>query len=196
MQDVQELMAWLNGQDYTPITKSDIKKAFKRFMKWVKTSSLEREVQFPPEVSWIRAELKPNGQRKTEILTDDEIKAMIEEASSLRGKALIAVLAEWADLKKGWGFSPYRAGPLKIRRDVRLGWDDGQSLKRLFFSQGESKLAEALSGCFFERNSRNKRKFRVKNSNLPYTGRPERPSKCRSSRLRDIKAVGFPARRP
>ncbi len=57
-QDVQELMAWLNNQDYTPITKSDMKKTFKRFMKWVKTGSLERDVPFPPEASWIHAELK------------------------------------------------------------------------------------------------------------------------------------------
>ncbi len=93
-QDVQDLMAWLNSADYTPITKSDMKKAFKRFMKWVKTGSLEREVAFPPEVSWIHAELKLNEQRKIEILTDDEIRKMIERAPALRDKALIAVLAE------------------------------------------------------------------------------------------------------
>ncbi|MGC9208945.1 MAG: hypothetical protein ACP5GH_03715, partial [Nitrososphaeria archaeon] len=58
--DVELLMSWLNSSGYAPITRSDIKKAFKRFMKWVKNGSLDKSVPFPPEVSWIQVEVKPN----------------------------------------------------------------------------------------------------------------------------------------
>ncbi|MCL4344011.1 MAG: hypothetical protein JRN10_02025 [Nitrososphaerota archaeon] len=46
-QDIQDLMVWLNGSDYSAVTKSDMKKAFKRFYKWVKTGSLERDIPSP-----------------------------------------------------------------------------------------------------------------------------------------------------
>ncbi|MDG7038331.1 MAG: tyrosine-type recombinase/integrase [Nitrososphaerota archaeon] len=92
--DVEDLMIWLNNENYTPITKNDMKKIFKRFTKWVKTGSLERDVPFPHEVSWVHTEIKSNEQRQIDVLTDDEIKLMIAIASSIRDKAFVAVLAE------------------------------------------------------------------------------------------------------
>ncbi|MGC9208794.1 MAG: tyrosine-type recombinase/integrase [Nitrososphaeria archaeon] len=92
--DVEELMLWLNGSHYSPHTKSDFKKILKRFIKWLKTGSLDKSVPFPPEVSWIQVEVKPNERKKIEVLTDDEIESMIKAAGNARDRALIAVLAE------------------------------------------------------------------------------------------------------
>jgi hypothetical protein len=52
--EAERLMRWINGSDYKAWTKSDLKGALKRFMKWVRLRNLDNFLPFPPEVAWIR----------------------------------------------------------------------------------------------------------------------------------------------
>ncbi len=87
--DIEALMASLEQTDYADWTKHDFKVVIKRFWKWLK----DYEEGYPPEVRWLKATLK-NNQKKLpdEILTQEEIKRLIDTARTPRDKALIAVL--------------------------------------------------------------------------------------------------------
>ncbi len=92
--EIERLMSWLNSSDYSPHTKLDYKGELKRFYKWLRYGSTDPDVPFPPEVAWIKENMKRNELKQPEILTEDEVKAMIEVAEKTRDKAFIAVIYE------------------------------------------------------------------------------------------------------
>ena len=52
---------------------------------------MDRETPWPEEVRWLRSATKPNERRQPEFLTSQEVEKMIETATSLRDKAMLAV---------------------------------------------------------------------------------------------------------
>jgi integrase len=92
--EIERLVAWINSSDYTPQTKMGMKGILKRFYKWLKYGSTDKDVPYPPEVAWIKENVKKHERRKPEILTEDEVRCMIEAASCIRDKAFIAVAYE------------------------------------------------------------------------------------------------------
>ena len=48
--DAEEIVAWISAQNLSPYTKAEYKLVLKRFIKWVKSSSVEKSTPFPPEV--------------------------------------------------------------------------------------------------------------------------------------------------
>ena len=55
---------------------------------------MDASAPFPPEVAWIKANLKKNELKEPDVLTGDEAMAMVRIADKPRGKAFIAVLYE------------------------------------------------------------------------------------------------------
>jgi site-specific recombinase XerD len=83
-------MVWLNSQRYTPYSRMMRINTLKRFYKWIRTGSVDKSTSYSPEVSWIHLGIKRNEVIKPEILTEEEVKMLIEKANTLRDKAFIA----------------------------------------------------------------------------------------------------------
>ena len=82
-------MAKVEGSDYSPKTKRNIKITVKAFYKHF----IGEDYYYPKQVAWIKA--ATNGNKKMlpeDILSEKEIRKMIESAGNVRDKAIIAVL--------------------------------------------------------------------------------------------------------
>jgi len=87
-------MRWLNSTDYSAVYKSDIKQTLKYFYRWLRTGALDTSMPYPPEVVWVKANLKKNETKEPDVLTEDESMSIIRSADKTRDKAFIAVLYE------------------------------------------------------------------------------------------------------
>ena len=91
---IEELMDWLNHSEFSANTKSDHKKILKKFYKFVRHGNADKSTPIPPEVSWIETSIKKNEQVEPDVITEGEAKRMVDAATSVRDKALVAVLFE------------------------------------------------------------------------------------------------------
>ena len=84
--------------DYSPWTKHSYKVILKKFYKWLKFGDEYRtKLEYPKIVSWLRCGLKKKDQpriRASDILTEDEVKKLIDVAEYPRDKAFISMLYE------------------------------------------------------------------------------------------------------
>ncbi|MDG7048279.1 MAG: tyrosine-type recombinase/integrase [Nitrososphaerota archaeon] len=81
-------------QGKKPNTRSTELKQLKVFIRWLKTGSAEAGSPYPAEVAWIKANVKQNEMTEPDILSPEEVEAMIRAADSLRDKAMISCLFE------------------------------------------------------------------------------------------------------
>jgi site-specific recombinase XerD len=88
--DIEQVVNGVERSGYAEWTKRDFRIALKKFFRWLRQSE-----EYPPEVRWLRSTMK-NGRTKLpeEILTQQEVQAIIVAARRARDKALIAVLYE------------------------------------------------------------------------------------------------------
>jgi len=93
-EEIEELMRWLNSTDYSAVYKNDIRQILKHFYRWLRTGALDKSIPYPPEVAWVKANLKKNELKEPDVLTEDEAMAIIRSADKPRDKAFIAVLYE------------------------------------------------------------------------------------------------------
>lgn len=90
-EDIERIVAKLESSDYTPWTKHTNKAILKRFYKWLKGNDEE----YPPEVKWIKITLKQSDQNlPRNLLTEDEIKKLVEATDNPRDRAFIMTLYE------------------------------------------------------------------------------------------------------
>ncbi|MBS3110356.1 tyrosine-type recombinase/integrase [Candidatus Woesearchaeota archaeon] len=92
-EDITEAVRFLQENDYSPWTKSTYKIMLKRFFKWLKKA----EDEMPYEVKWISTAIKKTDKKfidNAELLTEDEVRALINAADHPRDKALVATLYE------------------------------------------------------------------------------------------------------
>ncbi|MEW6063253.1 MAG: site-specific integrase [Nanoarchaeota archaeon] len=90
-QDIIKLVSLIEKNNkWSDWTKHDYKLTIRKFFTWLRNSETP-----PEEVSWIKLKVK-NGNHKLpeELLTEEEVKRLIESAKDLRNKALIACLYE------------------------------------------------------------------------------------------------------
>lgn len=83
LEEVQKKEEWCDR------TKYDFKVIFRSFFKWLKQSE-----EYPPEVKWIKTSKVNNHQLPEEILTEEEVKRLIEKTDNLRDKSFVSVLYE------------------------------------------------------------------------------------------------------
>jgi integrase len=88
--DIKQLVAKIEKMECAERTKYDLKVCIKKFYKWLKG---DNEI-YPPEVRWIKCRIKANKTLPEELLSESEVKKLIETASNLRDKALISTLYE------------------------------------------------------------------------------------------------------
>jgi len=88
--DIVRLMAAIEGRPYSPYTKSDYKAVCKRFYKWLRATE-----EYPPEVRWIRANMRGAARKlPEEMLTEEEIAQLMRTADNARDRAIVMVLYE------------------------------------------------------------------------------------------------------
>ncbi|MBN2331063.1 MAG: tyrosine-type recombinase/integrase [Candidatus Aenigmarchaeota archaeon] len=89
-EDIQELVRKIERSDYSDWTKHDVRVTLKKFFRWLRGTE-----EYPHEVRWIKTGFT-NRHRKLpeELLTQEEIHAMIAAAMSTRDRAFIAMLYE------------------------------------------------------------------------------------------------------
>ena len=88
--DIIKVVQIIENQDYTPHTKHDYKIVIKRFFKWLKGSK-----NYPDEVEWIKSTIKETNKIiPEELLTEEEVKRLINAAQHPRNKAMVALLYE------------------------------------------------------------------------------------------------------
>ncbi|MGV8085455.1 MAG: tyrosine-type recombinase/integrase [Candidatus Bilamarchaeum sp.] len=75
---------------YSQWTKHDYKCVLKRFFKWLKGNNKE----YPEEVSWIKVHVKDKHKLPEDLLTDEEIKKIINVTTNHRERAMITCLYE------------------------------------------------------------------------------------------------------
>lgn len=87
--DIQVLVAQIERSDKAEWTKHDYKVAIKRFFSWQNKENYRPSV----DTDWISTSMKKSQTKlPEEMLTEEEIKLMIEKATHPRDKATIAVL--------------------------------------------------------------------------------------------------------
>ncbi|MCJ2564474.1 MAG: site-specific integrase, partial [Candidatus Thermoplasmatota archaeon] len=88
--DFERVLNRLEETEYAYQTKLDFKKTIKKFYKW-----LDGGKEYPDSVQWIKTGRKINNQKlPEELLTEEEVKSMIESAWHLRDRAVISVIWE------------------------------------------------------------------------------------------------------
>ena len=83
--DLKRVVAMINTLPFTEWTKHDYKRSIKKFFKWLGKEEL---------VSWIKCSAPRNRKLPEEILTEEDIKKMIDAAQNARDRAIVAVLYE------------------------------------------------------------------------------------------------------
>jgi len=87
--DISDLVRRIEEKNYSDWTKHDFKVIIKIFYRW-----LRKTEDYPDEVKWIKATVRNSKILPEEILTEDDIKKLVECATSLRDRAFILVLYE------------------------------------------------------------------------------------------------------
>ena len=88
-EDIESALAVLDSSRYASATKRNVKITLKVFYKHF----LGEDMYYPKQVAWIKAS-KANDKKlmPRDILTEDDILKMLESATNLRDKAIIALL--------------------------------------------------------------------------------------------------------
>ena len=88
-EDIESALAVLDSSKYASATKRNVKITLKVFYKHF----LGEDMYYPKQVAWIKAS-KANDKKlmPRDILTEDDVLKMLESATNLRDKAIIAVL--------------------------------------------------------------------------------------------------------
>jgi len=91
--DIERVVGIIQGLPLTPWTKCTYKVMIKRFYKWLKGNDEE----YPPEVKWIKTTLKRSDEKlpsEGDLITEKEIRHLIETAKHPRDKAFVSMLYE------------------------------------------------------------------------------------------------------
>ena len=90
-QDIEEIVFWVRKEKVSPWTISKYLISIKRFYKWLKGNNEE----YPPEVKWFQTGVKGNQLKLPEnLLTQEEVKKLINACQNPRDKCLLSVLNE------------------------------------------------------------------------------------------------------
>lgn len=92
-EDLKELIRKIENhpKNYTENTKKDLRVILKKFYKWYEGGNEE----YPEKVKWIKTTEKSNSKKlPEELLTQDEVRKMIQSADNPRDKAMIFCLYE------------------------------------------------------------------------------------------------------
>ncbi|HCJ67080.1 MAG TPA: hypothetical protein DHV62_07095 [Elusimicrobia bacterium] len=89
-EDVEKVIRKIEKEDNSEWTKLDYKVMLKKFFRW-----LRKTEEYPEEVKWIKSKVnRSNHMLPEELLTEKEVKKLIEVTREPRDKAFVALLYE------------------------------------------------------------------------------------------------------
>lgn len=90
-QDIRRIVSiYEKNENYSPWSKRDFKIAIRKFYTWLRGTK-----ECPPEVAWMKVHKKINNTKTPEdMLTEEEVKRLIEYARTIQEKAFISTLYE------------------------------------------------------------------------------------------------------
>lgn len=88
VEDLKNIVAEIEKSTFTDWTKHDYKVCLKKFYRWFKNDDN------PKEIEWIKIRNIKNKKLPDDLLTEEDIKKLIDSASHPRDKTLISVLYE------------------------------------------------------------------------------------------------------
>jgi len=90
-QDMRRIVSvYEKDERYSPWSKRDFKVALRKFYTWLRGMK-----EYPPEVAWMKVYAKIRNPRAAEdMLTEEEVKKLIEAAETPQAKAFVATLYE------------------------------------------------------------------------------------------------------
>ena len=91
-EDIKRVVGELQASNLSENTKRGFKIMLRKLYRCIE--GIDERGVYPERVKWMRLDLKANHNKLPEILTDDEIKAIIEHCGNLRDKSLVSILAE------------------------------------------------------------------------------------------------------
>jgi integrase len=86
--DMETLMGRINLSSYTDHTKHDYKIIVKKYFQWLRGCD-EDTHEYPEEVRWIKTAFKKKRLLPEALLTEEELKKLVEAAENQRDRALI-----------------------------------------------------------------------------------------------------------
>jgi integrase/recombinase XerD len=90
--DVKRLVGKINDdKSYADWTKNDFRAALKRFYRWLRKLS---PGQSPPETAWIRVRSAKKKILPEELLTEDDVSALLNDCENSRDRAFVMTLYE------------------------------------------------------------------------------------------------------
>lgn len=89
----EDIMGWcnyLNNNGYSEGTVSNYKQFVRRFLKWIHTGELNKG-DYPECISWMKIGVRRSKEFRRQILTAEEVKAMMDSCENQRDRAMIHV---------------------------------------------------------------------------------------------------------
>ena len=109
--EVTRVVGTIERSAYAASTKRDFRICLKKFFRWLR----DTEEGYPPEVRWIRiSERRQSSTLPEELLTEEEVKGLVEAAVCARDKAMLFALYE----------SGCRIGEIATLRVRHVAFDD------------------------------------------------------------------------
>lgn len=98
-EDIKNVVMQIDSRDdFSPWTKQSYKVILKKFYKWqVFGDEYKERMDYPAIISWLRCTLKKKDQPKikaSDILTEAEVKKLIDSAEHIRDKAFVSMIYE------------------------------------------------------------------------------------------------------
>ncbi len=107
-EDIRELVARIDHGGYRAHYRHDLKCMIKKFYRWLRNAEYAREVE------WIRSRARPDRLSSDALLTEEDVRALMNSAKHPRDRAIIATLYE----------SGCRMGELGTMRVGALAFDE------------------------------------------------------------------------
>jgi len=90
-QDIRRIVSiYESNEKYSPWSKRDFKVAIRKFYTWLRGTK-----GYPPEVAWLKVYAKiRNAKTHEDMLSEEEVKRLIEFTPAVQGKAFVSTLYE------------------------------------------------------------------------------------------------------
>jgi integrase len=127
--DIEEIVARINALDKAGWTKCEMKTMLKTFYKWLEGDGEE----YPKKVRWIKPGMVKNKMLPEQLLTTEEVMAMIKACYSIKEKAFVSALYEGA----------FRIGELRPMR-IKHVEPNGYGIRITVPNMGKTGLRKVL----------------------------------------------------
>ncbi|HKZ45455.1 MAG TPA: tyrosine-type recombinase/integrase [archaeon] len=172
--DIVEVVAQIEEKMSDNWSKRDYKECMKFFYRWLR--GMEKEDGYPPEVEWLKPKrLNGNHKLPEELLTEEDIKKLVESADNIRDKAFVFTLYE----------SGCRIGEILSLRIKNISFDEYGTVLLVDGKTGQRRI-RVISATHFLSEWLNKHPLKNDPDALLWVSRDYRRNELTYIRVRNI----------